>query len=111
MADQSVGTAAYHGGAFNCFYTTESANGTYLPIQLTARANGISGEWGLIPIGVMSLATTQYGRHGYIPDLYWGINNAFDGYTYANSGSRDWVQFCHLVTPWVGGSTYPILMG
>jgi hypothetical protein len=46
----------------------------------------------------------QRGRHGEIADLLFGPSSASHGDTYPDDGSRQLVQFGHLVFPWDGST-------
>lgn len=66
--------------------------------------NGFDGDWPLAPIGVASLDSGQRGRHGELFDLWFSSVGAPELTTYPVDGSRQLVQFGHLVFPWDGTS-------
>lgn len=72
-----------------------------LGAQFTA-GNAFDSNWPLTPIGLACLDSGQTGRHGEIVDLWFGSSSAHHGDTYPDDGSRQLVQFGHLVFPWNG---------
>lgn len=66
--------------------------------------NDLDGHWPLAPIGLASLDSGQRGRHGELFDLWFSSVGAPELTTYPADGSRQLVQFGHLVFPWDGTS-------
>lgn len=69
--------------------------------------NDFDGNWPLTPIGVASLDAGQRGRHGELFDLWFGSVGANSGDTYPGDGTRQLVQFGHMVFPWDGTPQQP----
>ena len=70
-------------------------------------ANAFDLNWPLTPIGLASLTSLQAGRHGELVDLWFGPVAASHGDTYPGDGTKQLVQFGHLVFPWDGTSGDP----
>lgn len=95
---------AWHGSVAGAIYlSAEGANGASLMAGHTY-PNDISGEWPIIPIGIWSPTATMRGRHGRIPDLWFGSASANDGDTMPGDGSRAFAQFNDLIFPWNGST-------
>lgn len=69
--------------------------------------NDFDGNWPLTPIGIASLDAGQRGRHGELFDLWFGSVGANHGDTYPGDGTRQLVQFGHVVFPWDGTPQQP----
>ena len=98
------GTAEAPGSPFECYLTQETYGQGADPkaISSDTAANEITDEYPLMPVGLYSNASGFAGRHGYIPDLYWGSETYKDshGASYPSNGTKEWVQFGSLVFPW-----------
>lgn len=94
-------------GNMTLFLTCEARNSAYLPTVMAA-PNDISGAYPLHPIGLHSDTALCAGRHGALPDIWWGVQNLADGTSYPAAGTlRQFAQFGDLVLPW--NQTVPVL--
>jgi len=94
-------THGYQNGPFNIFLTCESYEsfGGSLGEKLTG-ANDIDSTYPIMPIGIYSRTAGNRGRHGFVYDLWWGLQNVADLETYG--GSALFAQFSDLIFPWNG---------
>lgn len=65
-------------------------------------ANEISGEWPMLPVGMISVTATVRGRHGTFQDLWTASGGANTGDTYPSGASNQFAQFGALILPWNG---------
>ena len=94
-------------------------NGTAAPMYVTAEgtlaamageyltvANEVDSSYPMFPMGILNTAIVgRRGRHGRLRDMWWGQASAppaTSGTTYPLDGSKQFVQFGHMVFPWNG---------
>lgn len=65
-------------------------------------ANEVSGEWPMLPLGLICTTATIRGRHGTIQDMWAGSGGANTGDTYPSGSSNQFAQFGALILPWNG---------
>lgn len=65
-------------------------------------ANEVSGEWPMLPLGVISVTSPVRGRHGTFQDMWTGSGGANTGDTYPAGSSNQFAQFGNLIFPWNG---------
>lgn len=88
------------GSDFATYFSCESRDGNALGEMMTA-PSPISGEWPIVPIGLMSEDASRRCRPGEVVDLWWG-STAADASEYPNDTSKQFAQFGHLIFPWNG---------
>lgn len=92
---RSFGASAY-GGTLTC----ESPRNSFGPIYQTS-TNSYSGNLPLFPAGFMSSAASNIGRHGVMPDFWFGLENQLSGNSYPDTGNLyQFVQVSDFVLPW-----------
>lgn len=73
--------------------------------QQFVSGNDFTGEWLFLPAGFASNSVAGMGRHGVLPDMWYGSAGLNTGDTLENNLSaptRQFVQFSHIVLPWNG---------
>ena len=106
---RGAGATPNFGGTF----TSETyANGTQLrsATGIGTNPNTFNDEWPVLPMGVAASATGNAGRLCNVYDLWWkpdGINNG-DTMPY-DLDARSLVALGHIILPWPGDSTVPLL--
>jgi hypothetical protein len=65
-------------------------------------ADDNTSEWPFGPIGLFSLSPLNRGRKGQLYDLWWGATSNVSADNYPADGSRQYVQFVHMIWPWNG---------
>ena len=89
------------GTNFAMYMTCEGAVTSTVGEQATF-ADDDTGEWPIMPIGLLSTSGSHRGRKGALYDLWWGSTAAGNGNTYPDDASKTFAQFGHLVFPWNG---------
>lgn len=93
----------YGSALMHLFMSTESFGSTVEGVGSQLEGpNDFDLNWPLTPIGLACLDDGHKGRHGEIADLWFASKGANDGDAYPSDGSRQFVQFGHLVFPWDG---------
>lgn len=85
-----------------CYFS--AGDGTRYTIPGYFTPDDQTGEYPLGPIGLYCSTAGKRGRKGAIFDLFWGLGSNASGDTYPNDGSKQMVQFGHLVLPWDGSN-------
>jgi hypothetical protein len=87
-------------GNANCYYTTSFyVSGTVGERQTTV--NSLSNAWPFTSIGLASMTTGFYGRHGKLSDIWFGSTTPANGDTYPSSGTlKQFVQAGDIILPW-----------
>ncbi len=112
-AQNSYGYSNLTSGAFSCAFTCEGAVASTTALWSVASrhffANDFDGSFPLFSIGVYSEQTGNRGKHGTVPDLFWGRFRGstsgpygYNGDCYPNSTARTLVSFGVVVHPWNG---------
>jgi hypothetical protein len=70
-------------------------------------ANEVTGEWPMLPLGMISVTNPVRGRTGTFQDLWIGSGAVNLADTYPSGTSRQFVQFGCLIFPWDG--SVPVL--
>lgn len=92
---RSFGSAAY-GGYLAC----EGPRSSFGPTA-QAVANSYSGKLPLFPCGFASVAASNIGRHGVLPDLWFGLEVQVSGSGYPDSAPlNQFIQASDFVLPW-----------
>lgn len=101
---QSIPRAKGYGTApMEIYMSTESFGSPVASVGAKfVGANAFDGNWPLTPIGLASLTEGHRGRHGELFDLWFASAGANHGDVYPGDGTRQFVQFGHLVFPWDG---------
>lgn len=90
-------------GPVTFYLTGEAVNNTL--IESTQNyADDNTGEWPFGPVGLFSPTSLNRGRKGQLFDLWWGTTIAANGDNYPSDGSKQFVQFGHLIFPWNGST-------
>ncbi len=61
-----------------------------------------TGEWPIMPMGLLNTVGTHRGRKGSIYDLWWGSTAVAVGTAFPADLSYQFVQFGHIIFPWNG---------
>ena len=70
-------------------------------------ANQLDNSYPILPMGIACTTEGFKGRHGRLQDIWWGqasVPPANSGTTYPADGSRQFIQFGHMVFPWNGSA-------
>lgn len=94
-------------GAFSMHMSVEGYAGNAIGNGLNSVPNEFSLEWPITPMGLICPTAPRRGRHGRVVDLWWGSTFHIDGTCYPGDGTRQFVQFGHMIFPWNG--TIPVL--
>lgn len=74
----------------------------------SAVKNELDNNWPMLPMGLFHATTVgKRGRHGRLKDIWWGATSAppaFAGATYPEDGSKQFIQFGHMIFPWNGST-------
>lgn len=65
--------------------------------------NDLSGTYPFLGIGLVSETASNRGKHGYLIDIWWGLQSVNTGDNYPDAGSPpnyQFAQFGHLIFPW-----------
>lgn len=89
------------GDNFQMYLTCEGAVTSTVGEQINF-ADDDTGEWPIMPMGLMSKVGSHRGRKGSLYDLWWGSTAAGNGNTYPDDASKAFAQFDHIVYPWDG---------
>lgn len=89
------------GTNITCFLTGEAWGSTTPQAgERLVVPNDVSLGYTISPVGMASETAGGRGRHGSIPDLFWGSTAVGSGSTYPNDAARLMMQFGHNLTPW-----------
>lgn len=66
--------------------------------------NELSGEWPMLPTGMICTTAPVRGRHGVFQDMWVGSGGANSGDTYPSGASNQFAQFGALILPWNGSA-------
>jgi hypothetical protein len=89
------------GDTIALYLTCEGAINAMVGEQVSF-ADDDTGEWPIMPMGLLSLTGAHRGRKGSLYDIWWGSTAAGNGNTYPDDASKVLAQFDHMVFPWDG---------
>jgi hypothetical protein len=84
------------------FYATSEGYGDAAGGQNIPGVNLLSGAYDLYPIGLSTSSLERRGRLGQLPDLWWTGTDVYQGWTFPDAASRQFIAFGDLVLPWDG---------
>ena len=84
------------GGKYKSYLAAQSLAGSTMPSKIGL--NGLSNQYAIAQIDLMSLDTGFLGRQGYVTDMWMGT--APPGSTMPPGGSNSYAQFGQIVVPW-----------
>ena len=84
------------------FYMTGECIALNMWPKLITGPDDLNGEWPMLPIGLVCSVAPHRGKKGTVYDLWWGSTGVVNGSTYPDDGTRQFVQFDHLIFPWNG---------
>lgn len=101
-------------------YSRARINGNNVGIYLTGEGfgdgtvaenfnipNQLDDSYAILPMGVACNESPVRGRHGRLRDIWWGQSSAppaYTGATYPSDGSKQFIQFGHMIFPWNGSA-------
>lgn len=86
-------------------YLTGESFGNDLLTQTFDIPNQLDDSYAILPMGVACNESPVKGRHGRLRDIWWGQDSAppaYTGATYPSDGSKQFIQFGHMIFPWNG---------
>lgn len=97
----SAGGSGYISAAVTFSITGECVNGSLIEVTMSF-ADDTTLEWPFGPMGLYTATASNRGRKGQLFDMWWGSTSNSSADNYPNDGSKQFVQFGHVILPWNG---------